>query len=234
MKQIFLFFMMCFAVNSFAQNDFGTKFKAISPMNTTVAPKKTVPLAPETPDIKAPDLFKKPEVVLPSSSKYQIGEEKNFSMELTNEFANPGDRVRDKLNQSVNKSLIASGLKEDDSYIRRMDVDFGVIRTKSNFLVIRVRDFGAIDGDLIRASLIKNYKTEIIVDNLTLGAGFDEFRINLQEGLNYLELEALNRGRLGGNTGNFEIYDQFGKQLISNYWDNIDKGVKSKFTFIKE
>ena len=134
MKQIFLFFMMCFAVNSFAQNDFGTKFKAISPMNTTVAPKKTVPLAPEAPVIKAPDLFKKPDVVLPSSSKYQIGEEKNFSMELTNEFANPGDRVRDKLNVSVNKSLIASGLKEDDSYIRRMDVDFGVIRTKSNFL----------------------------------------------------------------------------------------------------
>lgn len=226
--------MMCFAVNGFAQSDFGTKFKAIPPANTSAAPKEVKPISKDAPVIKAPDLFKKPDVTLPSSSKYQIGETKNFSMEQTNDFANPGDRIRDKMNESVSRSLIANGLKEDDRYIRRTDVDFGVIRTKSNFLIVRVRDFGAIDGDLIKATVIYDYKNTVLANNLFLGAAFDDIRVNLNDGLNYLELEALNRGRLGGNTGNFEIYDENGKQLISNYWDNIDKGVKSKFTFIKE
>jgi len=236
MKQFLLFIMMSFAISSYAQSEFGgTKFTPIAPLNTNkVASKKVTPSATEAPLIKAPDVFKKPDVALPSSSKYQIGETKSFSMEQTNDFVNPGDRVRDKMNESVSRSLIANGLKEDDSYIRKTDVDFGVIRTKSDFLIIRVRDYGAIDGDLIKASVIYNYNTTILANSLMLGAGFDDIRVNLNEGLNYLELEALNRGRLGGNTGNFEIYDQQGKQLITNFWDNIDKGVKSKFTFIKE
>lgn len=238
MKQFLLFIMMCFAFSSYAQSEFGsTKFTPIAPLNTNkVAPKKVTPAAAtEAPLIKAPDLFKKPDVVLPSSSKYHIGEEtKSFSMEQTNDFVNPGDRVRDKMNESVSRSLISNGLKEDDSYISKKDVDFGVIRTKSDFLIVKIRDYGAIDGDLIQANSIHDYHTTILAHSLMLGASFDDIRVNLKDGLNYLELIALNRGRLGGNTGNFEIYDQQGKLLITNYWDNIDKGVKSKFTFIKE
>lgn len=234
-KQFLLFVMVCFTVSSYAQNDFGTtKFKINAPLNTAPAPKKVTPSTAEAAVIKAPNIFKKPDAVLPSASKYQIGEAKSFSMEQTNDFVNPGDRIRDKLNESVSKSLIANGLKEDDSYIRKTDVDFGVIRTKSNFLIVKIRDYGAIDGDLIKATSIYDYKATVLVNSLLLGPGFDDIRINLNEGLNYLELEALNRGNLGGNTGNFEIYDQEGKLLVSNYWDNIDKGVKSKFTFIKE
>ena len=235
-KQFLLLVMICFTVGSYAQNDFGTtKLKIKAPLNTAPVPKKVTPSATaEAPVIKAPDIFKKPDAVMPLGSKYQIGETKSFSMEQTNDFINPGDRVRDKLNESISKSLIANGLKEDDSYIRKTDVDFGVIRTKSNYLIVRIRDYGAIDGDLVKASVIYDYKPTVLTNSLLLGPGFDDIRVNLNDGLNYLELEALNRGNLGGNTGNFEIYDQEGKMLISNYWDNIDKGVKSKFTFIKE
>lgn len=234
-KQFLLFVMVCFTVSSYAQNDFGTtKFKINAPLNTAPAPKKVTPSTAEAAVIKAPNIFKKPDAVLPSASKYQIGESKSFSMEQTNDFVNPGDRVRDKLNESVSKSLIANGLKEDDSYIRKTDVDFGVIRTKSDFLILRVRDCGNVDGDLIQADLIYDYQHTILVNNLRLGYSYDDIRINLNEGLSYLEVEALNRGQYGGNTGEFRIYDKDGKLLATDFWDNIDKGVKSKFKIIKE
>ena len=235
MRQFLLFIMLCLTLSGYTQTEFGKKFKPIAPLNTNVAPKKVTPASTtDAPLIKAPNLLKKPDEVLPSFSNYQIGKTNSFSMEQTNDFVNPGDKVRDRLNESLNASLITNGLKEDDSYIRQMDVDFGVIRTKSNVLFVRIRDYGAIDGDLIRANLIQDYKTRTLVDNLLLGPDFDDIRVDLKEGLNYLELIALNRGDLGGNTGNFEIYDQDGKLLVTNYWDNIDKGVKSKFTIIKE
>jgi hypothetical protein len=64
----------------------------------------------------------------------------------TNDFINPGDEVRDKMNKSIEKSLVNNGLKEDTSYLNVKDLDFGIIKTKSKSLMIRVRDYG-IDGD---------------------------------------------------------------------------------------
>jgi hypothetical protein len=119
----------------------------------------------------------------------------------TNDFINPGDEVRDKMNKSIEKSLVNNGLKEDTSYLNAKDLDFGIIRTKSKSLMIRVRDYGAIDGDLIKATVIHNYKSTVLANKLYLESNFKDIKIDLQEGLNYLELQALNRGSLGGNTG---------------------------------
>jgi hypothetical protein len=66
--------------------------------------------------------------------------------------------------------------------------------------MIRVRDYGAIDGDLIKATVIHNYKSTVLANKLYLESNFKDIKIDLQ-GLNYLELQALNRGSLGGNTG---------------------------------
>jgi hypothetical protein len=94
--------------------------------------------------------------------------------------------------------------------------------------MIRVRDYGAIDGDLIKATVIHNYKSTVLANKLYLESNFKDIKIDLQEGLNYLELQALKRS-LGGNTGLF-IYDDEGNMLLSDLWNNFDTGVKSKFT----
>lgn len=233
MKQILLVIMMCFAINSYSQNEFSSKFKAIPPTNTGIKTKKAIsaPLAP--PDIVAPNILKKPETKF-QSTNFKIGDPDPISMIQTNDFINPGDEVRDKMNKNIGKSLVNNGLKEDTSYLNLKDLDFGVIRTKSKTLTIRVRDYGAIDGDLIKATVIHNYKGTVLANNLYLESSFKDIKIDLQEGLNYLELEALNRGSLGGNTGAFYIYDKEGNLLLSDLWNNFDTGVKSKFTFIKE
>ncbi|MEZ7500638.1 hypothetical protein QO200_18120 [Flavobacterium sp. Arc3] len=233
MKQILLVIMMCFAINSYSQTEFSSKFKAIPPLDTSIKTKKAMPATVAPPDIVAPNILKKPEVKF-QSTNFKIGDPDPISMIQTNDFINPGDEIRDKMNKSIEKSLVSSGLKEDTSYLNLKDLDFGIIRTKSKSLVIRVRDYGAIDGDLIKATVIHNYKSAVVANNLYLESSFKDIKIDLQAGLNYLELQALNRGALGGNTGAFYIYDNEGNLLLSDLWNNFDTGVKSKFTFIKE
>jgi hypothetical protein len=220
-------------INGYSQAEFSSKFKVIPPIDIGIKTKKATPLKVAPRDIIAPDIFKKPEYKLPSTN-FKIGDPDPISMIQTNDFINPGDEVRDKMNKSIDKSLVNNGLKEDTSYLNVKDLNFGVIRTKSKTLMIRVRDYGAIDGDLIKATIIRNYKSTILANNLYLDTNFKDIKIELQEGLNYLELEALNRGALGGNTGAFYIYDAEGTMLMSDLWNNFDTGVKSKFTFIKE
>lgn len=233
MKQLLLVIMMCFAINGYSQTEFSSKFKAIPPLDTSFKAKKETPPVASPPVIVAPNILKKPEAKIPSTN-FKIGDPDPISMIQTNDFINPGDEIRDKLNKSIDKSLVNNGLKEDTSYLNEKDLDFGVIRTKSKSLVIRVRDYGAIDGDLIKATIIQNYKSTVLANNLYMDTDFKDIKIELQEGLNYLELEALNRGALGGNTGAFYVYDSEGNLLLSDLWNNFDKGVKSKFTFIKE
>jgi hypothetical protein len=233
MKHILVVVIMFFAINSYSQMEFSTKFKAIPPLDTGIKTKKVAPATVAPRDIVAPNILKKSEPKF-QSTNFKIGDPDPFSMIQTNDFINPGDEVRDKMNKSIEKSLVNNGLKEDTSYLNAKDLDFGIIRTKSKSLIMRVRDYGAIDGDLIKATVIHNYKSTVLVNNLYLESNFKDIKIDLQQGLNYLELQALNRGSLGGNTGAFYIYDNEGNMLLSDLWNNFDTGVKSKFTFIKE
>jgi len=233
MKHILLFIMIFVGMNSYAQNEFNSKFKAIPPANTGIPPKKIAPKEVKPKLNVAPNVPEKADVS-ESSSDSKIGESKPISMMQSNDFINPGDKVKNNLNKDLDKTLLRHGLKEDDSYIRRTDVDFGVIRTKSQKLILKMRDAGEIDGDLIKVSLTKDYITGILTDNLYLREYFVDIPVYLKMGMSFLELEAISRGLYGGNTGYFEIYDEEGKLLLSNYWDNIDKGVKSKFTIIRE
>jgi len=225
--------MIFVGMNSYAQNEFNSKFKAIPPANTGVSPKKIAPKEVKPKEEVVPNVTEKADVS-ESSSDSKIGESKPISMIQTNDFINPGDKVKNNLNKDLDNTLLRHGLKEDDSYIRKTDVDFGAFKTKAKKLYIRVRDYGAIDGDLIRATVIHDYKSKMLVDNLSLSGTFISIQVDLNLGVNFLELQALNRGALGGNTGNFEIYDEEGNLLVTNFWDNIDTGVKSKFTFVRE
>jgi hypothetical protein len=232
MRQFLLVIMMCcFAASGYAQSEFGTKFKAIPPANTSIAPKKVTPLpAADAPVIKAPNIFKKPDVVLPSSSKYQIGEKKEISMEQTNDFINPGDRIRDKMTKDLDKTLVREGLKEDDRLLVKIDKNFGEIRTKSKSFTVFYRDFIYVDGDLIKATV----NNRMIGNIMELYSSYGQFTFNLDDGINIFEMEAYSKGTSGGNTCEFKIYDDKGVLVRSEFWDNWDKGVKGKFVIVKE
>lgn len=231
MKQLLLGIMMFLVMNSYAQSEFSKKFKPIAPLNPTVAPKKVTPAATtDAPVIKAPDLFKKPEETLPSFSKYQIGQAKSFSMEQTNDYVNPGDRIMEKMTKDLDKTLVREGLKEDDRFLVKIDKNFGEIRTKSKYFIVFYRDYIYIDGDLIKATI----NGQMIGGIMELYSSYGQFVFNLKEGFNTFEMEAYSKGTSGGNTCEFKIYDDKGVLVRSELWDNWDKGVKGKFVIVKE
>ncbi|MFB9079711.1 hypothetical protein ACFFLS_07475 [Flavobacterium procerum] len=234
----FLFFMLFFTTLMVsAQTELGTKYKPIPAPKFGAKPKKTpVPEVKDPqaesldiPSIKTPNVFENKTITTPS--KFQIGEEKSkFSMSTETDFANPGDRYVDKMEKDLNKALKDAGLTEDQQPLVMKDVSYGDIRTKSPYFVIKCRDYGAIDGDLIKAVLNK----DVIKERLLLRADYQEFRIYLADGINTFEMIALNKGQYGGNTGQFQIYDAEGKFILSDLWQNFNTGVQAKFIIVKE
>ena len=243
MKQ-FLFFIIIMALSSkvFGQIEFKPQFKPIKPQTTTAQPQKAKDIPPPTnlpkldvPKIVAPNVLNETNIFgtkpKPNNS-FEIGAPENhFSMVLKNKFEHKmGDVYQDKITKDLSKTMIREGLKEDDSYLVKIDVDFGVIRTKSKYFVIKFRDHGAIDGDLIKA----DFNDSTILNDIQLEYSYQEFKIYFNEGFNILKIKALNKGLLGGNTGEFQIYDTEGEFIRSDYWDNWDVGVEGIFKIYKE
>ena len=231
MKQILFFIIISIGISSksYSQIEFSKKFKAIPLKNNAPKIKKTVPTETDIPPIYTPNVFKSPEIKTPSSV-LKIGEENTINMTPKNDFINPGDVYMDKMEKDLDKTLVKQGLKEDSRFLVKIDVNFGEIRTKSKYFVIKFRDFGQIDGDLARASL-NGVVTE---QKLVMKENYQEFKIFFKEGINTFEIEALNKGLLGGNTAEFQIYDAEGKFIKSDFWENWDAGVKGKFIIVKE
>lgn len=244
MKQIlFLFLFICIAPKSFGQIESNIKFKPIPLLK--VKTKKEIPPPTDQPLDEVPKL-KLPKIVTPNLLKetnifgtkpkvdhsFELGSaENNFSMIKKNKFEHSiGEVYQSKMTKDLSKTLVREGLKEDDRLLVKIDVNFGEIRTKSKYFVIKYRDFIVVDSDMIRATLNNRQVggiMELFGDNR-------EFVLNLADGINTFELEAFSKGESGGNTCEFHIFDDQGKEIRSDYWDNWDKGVKGTFIIIKE
>lgn len=234
----FHIFFLIFSCSTWAQIEFSPKFKPIKPIKVT--PKKEPETPPkitsfEKPKIVAPNIFKETNIFgtkpKPNNS-FAIGVPENtFSMTKKDVFQHKlGDIFQDKMAKDLSKSLVREGLKEDDRYLVKIDLKFGEIRTKSEYFVIKFRDFVEIDGDLVKA-IFNGY---VIQKRLELKYEYQEFKIFFVNGINTLDIEALNRGSSGGNTGEFQFFDAEGKLITSDYWMGFDTGVKAKFIIIKE
>ncbi len=231
MKQFLLFVMMCFAVSSYAQTEFSTKFIPIAPINK--APKAEKPVDPkdiDIPPIDKPNVFKNPNPLNSNNKSVLLDDKKPISMYKTNEFINPGDAVRDKMTKGLNKTLVREGLKEDDRLLVKIDRNFGDIRTKSKYFTVKYRDYMYIDSDLIKATI----NNQMIGGVMELYANYGQFVVNLNDGINTFVMEAVSKGTSGGNTCEFKMYDDKGVLVRTEHWDNWDKGVKGTFVIVKE
>lgn len=236
MKHILLFILFFAAVTVSAQTEFGTKFKPIpapkfSAKKKTPLPQVKDPQAETTdvPSIKTPNVFDNTSIT--PKSQLQVGAEKsNFSMAPKNDFANPGDQYVPKMEKDLDRALKDAGLKEDQQPLVLTDLHFGEIRTRSAYFIIKCRDYGAIDGDIIKAV----FNGDVVAERLLLKASFQEFKIHFKEGFNTFYIQALNKGELGGNTGEFQLYDAEGNFILSDYWNNLEAGVKADFLIYKE
>jgi len=220
---LFFILIIGMASKSFGQSEFNTKFKSIPPINIKPEEKKPALPAKDSPKIITPNVFNdtnilntKPKV----NNSFQMGVTNGFSMTPTNKFVNPGDKIVAKLNQKP---------ANEDQIVYRKNQNLGDFKTKSLTAKVRYRDYGEVDGDAIRVYLNDNsIATGIIMDS-----EFKGFEIALVNGFNKIDFEALNQGRLGPNTAEFQVYDDKGALISASQW-NLATGFKATIIITKE
>ena len=211
MRWIFsIFILIGFSLQSSAQSEFLNKSGSFAP----IGPSLTLP--PTTPSTSVFKLNTTPEV---TSSK-SILETNTLQFTNPNDFKNPGDIYKEKLNRK-------SG--EDESKMFRKDQYLGDFRSKSAYVKISYRDFGEVDGDEIR--VLVNDKE--VVSRVFLEGSFKGLELGLEKGFNKIDFEALNQGYSGPNTAEFQVYDDKGQLVSVNQW-NLATGFKATIIIVKE
>ena len=94
-------------------------------------------------------------------------------------------------------------------------LELGRLETETNKIRIECRDHSYVDGDRVRLSL----NERVVRSNIILQAGFYMIDIDLKEGFNRIDIEALNQGTSGPNTAEFRVFDGNGNLLTSNEWN---------------
>lgn len=190
------------------------KEKDSSPQKIKVEPKKL------------PDVSKESGTTINGIStkgfnKYKIKEsENNFSMVYDDGLRNSGEIFEKRWK----KDAATTGI------IRTMSDQFlGEHRTNTKFVNIVCRDHEYPDGDRVRIYL----NEDIIYPEILLTSQYRRLQIDLKEGINKIDILALNQGESGPNTAEFIVYDDKGTTVSSKEW-NLLTGVKATIIFINE
>jgi hypothetical protein len=235
---LFFIFIIGLGSKAFAQVEFNSKTLRIPPLK--VKPKKEdVPQTKvskfDVPKIVAPNIFKETNIFgtkpKPNNS-FQMGIPENlFSLTPKKIFTHQlGDVFQNKMTKDLDKTMVREGLKEDDSFLDRTNRYLGDFKTKSNFLVVKYRDYIHIDGDLFNVYL----NDKLIQSQLFLDFQFSEFKIPLSIGVNKIEFVVASQGTSGGNTAEIHAIDNVGKAITDEYWDNLALGTKIKLIIVRE
>lgn len=100
--------------------------------------------------------------------------------------------------------------------------EFGTFYTNAKSIEILCRDHEFVDGDEV--ALFHNGRA--VIHKIRLRESYQSFIIDLEEGQNIIEFQALNQGSSGPNTAQFRVYDSNGTPMLENEW-NLATGVKA-------
>ncbi|UFH35355.1 hypothetical protein [Flavobacterium acetivorans] len=211
---LFFILLLGLSVKGYSQSEFNSKFKGIPPIDTKFKSKKVKPPVVEPPKVIAPEVAKKPN---PSPI---IEKPSTISMIPKNEFINPGDAIRDKLNKKE---------EQPEGIVYRRNQNLGDFKTTSVTAKVLYRDAAYVDGDQIRVYL----NDSVIQYQVNLDSNFQGFEIPLVKGFNKIDFEALNQGSSGPNTAEFKVYDDKGVLISASQW-NLATGFKATLVLTKE
>ena len=216
LKGIFLFIM--YPIFLFAQKETTGSSIAFPKINNNLEIKPKV-VSPQYSILKPfkPELFK----IAPK--KYDTPKLEKpivFNPEISD--LKPGLPFEEKLNNANTEGNMNFKLYRKNEF-------FGDFKSQSKSVGILCRDHGNIDGDRIR--VILNGQTVIPI--VTLSGGFQELNIDLLQGFNKIEIEAINEGIYSPNTAEFQVFDNSGILISANKW-NLGTGFKASFVVVKE
>lgn len=217
---LFIFLLLVVTVNAqIDSRNNSTSIPAIESPKDSLDSKNIIPIKP----IENPNTFKG--LTAPNTTPQFNFPRKEFSMTGGEVFGNPGELYTKQLDNHM------SNIREEmylESKGSEVDVYFGEIKTKSEYVLVQYRDHGAIDGDLIRVSV----NDEIFEFRVYLTASFKGFRLDLKEGQNKIDFLALNEGTSMPNTAHFRIIDDQEKVLASDRW-SLSTNVKATINVVQ-
>jgi hypothetical protein len=127
--------------------------------------------------------------------------------------------------------LVSKYWNGKDVSVKKMNtsLELGTLNTDSKTIRIICRDHSYVDGDRV-----KLYVNDVVVRrSITLAAGYYTIDIQLREGFNRIDIEALNQGSSGPNTAEFKVLDETGGLLASKEW-NILTGYIATLVVMKQ
>lgn len=213
MRLLFMAFM-CFGSSIFAQIEMPSNPMSLDPIEM----KNDSPKGYELPSSKTPSLIipKEPN----PQKKYDLGKEEkeNFSM-IDDAFIEYESKLKPRM--FVKDKEIKSEYGKD--------MYLGDVSTRGNKVTIHYRDHEYVDGDRVRIYV----NGDMMIANVMLEAKFKGFDLELEDGFNKIEFEALNQGSSGPNTAQMQILDEAGNVLATYEW-NLLTGNKATAIVVKK
>ncbi|HET8738007.1 MAG TPA: hypothetical protein VFM69_15560 [Pricia sp.] len=209
---IFLFLMV--SIMGYGQTDIPTqkplKIEAVNPIDDTKAPDKGTSL-------KIPSVINNtPEVNLDIDRKNPV------KMLPDRELVQAGTGM--KIDPKAGPRRPKEGSREHFS-----DMYLGDVKSGGKFVGIVCRDHEFVDGDRVKIYL----NGEVVDPNTLLTGSFKGINVDLEEGFNRFEFEALNVGSSPPNTAQIDVYDDKGQLIYSNKW-LLSTGSKATLIVTKE
>jgi len=143
-----------------------------------------------------------------------------FSMEYNDGLRSAGEIFEERWNKQANKLGIRRMMS--DQFLGEYPID-------SKFVNIVCRDHEYPDGDRVSVSV----NDLVVYRSITLTSQYRRLQINLEEGINRIDIKALNQGDSGPNTAEFVVYDDKGNTVSAKEW-NLLTGVKATIVFVNE
>jgi len=160
---------------------------------------------------------------VPSNNNLVI-EKEDFSM-FGEKFANPAELF----DKQLKNNLRMKNDLETKQYGSTTNQFLGDFTTKALYIKVVYRDHEYFDGDRIRVFV----NDDVYQPNILLESEYKGFKLDLIEGFNKIDFQALNQGTSGPNTAEFQVVDDAGNIISSNRW-NLATGVKASIMIIKE
>lgn len=225
---LLILFLSCFSVNLFSQTDSAkSAAKPIKMDNNAGVLKSKTPIKATFENTKAAPPIQNIDL--------KIDEKLNTSAIDKN--------LEQNVATSKNHNFLMETLPEDSDIIgkkywkgqdvthKKLQSNFSLGTAKSTTKTVKIecRDFGLIDGDRIQIYLNNN----VVSTNIGLKGNYFVVYLNLDEGFNRIDFQALNQGYSGPNTAEMIVYDAMGNIISSKEW-NLATGETATLGIIKK
>ena len=206
---LFILLINLISVNSFSQSD-TTKSKKMD--NEAGMLKSKTPIKATFENTK----------IAPPSPNLDLNIDEKLNTSAINENLNQNNSASKSQNflmETLPEDKDIIGLKYwkgEDVTHKKLESNFslGTVKSSTKTVKIECRDFGLIDGDRIQIFL----NNSVVSFNIGLKGNYFVVYLNLEEGYNRLDFQALNQGYSGPNTAEMIVYDANGNIISSKEW----------------